>query len=162
MVQYRDEEHKPAAVHILRDVCHVIDGKTLITHTEDQIELFQPHPLVFVQHGDAVEQMPGVDHQGHQKGLQQIKPAQQQIDQHKLHGTGENAHAGDHGDPERKSRRRHQNAVGYAQHQIAGKHWDCMRKCSPQGFCFHKYSLSFNDFPEQRRNGRPPADDADR
>ena len=44
----------------------------------------------FIQHRNAVKQMPGIDHQGHGERLDWIKGSQQHVYCDKLRGTGKN------------------------------------------------------------------------
>ncbi len=70
VVQKRHEEHEPAFVNILGNICRIVDGKAFIAHPEDEVKGFPAISAVFFQHGDPVEQMPGVDHKSHRKCLQ--------------------------------------------------------------------------------------------
>ena len=56
---------KPAPVHVLGDFGGVVDRKGLVAHSEDQIEFLPPQSLELVQHGNAVENVPCLDEQGH-------------------------------------------------------------------------------------------------
>ena len=42
-------QHKPAPVNPFRNISRIIDGETLVTHPEDQIQIFQTVPAVLVQ-----------------------------------------------------------------------------------------------------------------
>ena len=46
--------------------------------------------VVFVQHGQAIEEVAGIDHEGQEQGLEWIEGSKQELQGHKLHGTSEN------------------------------------------------------------------------
>ena len=97
MVQKRHEEHEPAFVHLLRDIGCIIDGKAFIAHSEDEIKGFPSVSAVFFQHGDTVEEVPGVDHEGHGESLQRTERPEQEIHGHELHAAGEDGDTHQHG-----------------------------------------------------------------
>ncbi len=55
-----------------------MDGKGLVAQPEDQIGLLPAQVLEFVQHGQAIEQMTGVDHQGQQEGVERLEGGHEQ------------------------------------------------------------------------------------
>ena len=122
LVQQGDEEHEPAPVHPFRRFGGAGDGEGLVAHGVDHIKTAQPVALVPLQHGKAVEQMPRLDHQGHQEGRQRRKSPQQKACQHELQRAAVDDGAHQHGHPDRQPQRLHVNAVPYAQHEIPGKH----------------------------------------
>lgn len=66
-VENCDENLEPPLVHTLRWLHGAVDGKGLIAHSEDQEKLLSPGSPVFIQHRNAVEEMPCIDHQGQKK-----------------------------------------------------------------------------------------------
>ena len=124
VIQQRHKKHEPSPVHILRNLCRIVDGKSLITHAENQINLFQSRPPEPVQHGDAVKQVPGVDHQRHGQRLQRIERPQKQIHRHKFHRPRKDRQTHDHGVPETESGHIHINPIGHSQKPEPGKNRD--------------------------------------
>ena len=57
LVQQIYADHEAALVDAFRDNGIAVDGEGFITHTENQIKLFQTGILIFFQHAKAVEQM---------------------------------------------------------------------------------------------------------
>ena len=53
----------------------------------------KPGSLKFIEHGNSVKQMPGIDHQCQQKRMKGCKGGQQQIGCHKFHRACEDARA---------------------------------------------------------------------
>ena len=78
LVEQRDEKHKPAFVNIRGRRHGAVDRKGFVAHPIDQIGLFPTRILVLFQHGDPVEQVPRIDHQRQEKGMQRMKGGQQQ------------------------------------------------------------------------------------
>lgn len=76
-------------------------GIGLIRQREDQVRLFLSRLLVGIHHGKPVEQVPGVYHQGGQRGGGKPRPAGQEPHAHILHGTSinKNAHGQSPGQP---------------------------------------------------------------
>lgn len=97
------KKHEPASIHIFRDFCGIVYGKTFIAHTEDQIEFFQTGSLVFFQHGNTVKKMTGVNHQSHGQCLNRMEGAQKKIYGNKFNESGKNCQAHEHGIPEAES-----------------------------------------------------------
>ena len=97
------KKHEPASIHIFRDFCGIVYGKTFIAHTEDQIEFFQTGSLVFFQPGNTVKKMTGVNHQSHGQCLNRMEGAQKKIYGNKFNESGKNCQAHEHGIPEAES-----------------------------------------------------------
>ena len=137
LIQQGDEEHEPAPVHPFRRLGRTGDGKGLIAHGKDHIKAAQTVALVAFQHGKAVEQMPRLDHQRHQKRRKGRERAQQQACQHKFQRTAVHHGAHEHGHPHRQAQRLHINAVAHPQHKIARQHRNGLRcggtQCPPYG-----------------------------
>ena len=133
LVEQGDKEHEETFVHPLRHLCGAVDGKALVAHSENQVDFFKPGAPVLVQHGNSIEQMPGVQHQGHGQRLYGIEGSKKQIDGHEFHGTGEDRHAHEHGIPEGKAGHIHVNAVGHPQKGKPGKNGDGIGKGRLQG-----------------------------
>lgn len=62
LVQQIYADHEAALVDAFRDNGIAVDCEGFITHTENQIKLFQTGVLIFFQHAKAVEQMARVNH----------------------------------------------------------------------------------------------------
>ena len=107
LVQQRDEEHEPAAVHVRRDHGRIVDGEGLVAHAEDQIGLLSACAFEFFQHGDAVEQVARLDHQrGKQRG-EGGKGAEQHFGGDKFERAAVDAERHQRGVQERKAERAH-------------------------------------------------------
>ena len=89
----------------------------LIAKTEDHIDLFCTHVAVAVQHGNAVEQVPCVDHEDQRKGLDGVEDACEQISQHKFRRACKHRHAGQRGKVCRMSQGFYIDTIGDAQKQ---------------------------------------------
>ena len=90
--------------------------------------------FVFVDHGDAIEQMPRVDHQrGHGCG-QKRHAACEQIDRHILHGARVHGTRHQRRQPYRVAPRAQNNAEPEAQPKIAGKHRQGGHQGAADGF----------------------------
>ena len=113
VVQKGHKEHKPAPVHVRRNLRGIIDGKGLVAHAEDEVDLFQPHAAETVQHGNAVEQVPRVEHERHRQRLDGMKGSQQKVDRHKFHRAREDGQAHQAGIPEAEAGNIHIDAVGH-------------------------------------------------
>ena len=84
MVQQGHKEKEPSLVHAVRDLCRIVDGKGLITHSENQISLFPPHAFILVQHGYAVKQVACLYQQCHDKHLYRGKRTEQHLHSNKF------------------------------------------------------------------------------
>ena len=71
--------------HALRRLQGGDQGKGLVAEDVDQERANLAQALVFIQHTDAVKNVPGVHHNGQQEGLQGVKGRDQQRDSHILH-----------------------------------------------------------------------------
>ena len=115
LVEDGDEKHEPPPVDPRRRGHGAVDGEGLVTQAEDEVGLFPPQVLKLVQHGQAVEEVPGVDHQGQQEGVEGLEGGQQQeVRRHKLHGAGKDEHAHKQGVPHRKPLAAHEKPIGHA------------------------------------------------
>ena len=133
LIQCRDPEEKPALVNFRRNSGGAGDGEGLVTQAENQVGLFPAGVLISVQQSDSVEQVPGVDHQGHDEGLDGIERPQQQTGGDELHGAGVNRQADEQGIPEGKTGNLHENPVGHAQKQVACQNGNGVGKGGPKG-----------------------------
>lgn len=88
LVKGGNKEHEPALVDAGRDSCRAVDGKGFVAHAEDKVGLLPAHPLEALQHGDAVEQMTGVNHQRHAESANGVKGGEQQPHGNKFYGAG--------------------------------------------------------------------------
>ena len=132
LIQQGDEEHEPALVHPFRRRCRAGDGKGLVAHGKDHVKAAPAVALVALQHGKAVEQVPRLDHQRHQKGRQRRERAQQQACQHEFQRAAVHDSAHEHGHPHRQPQGLHIDAVAQPQHKITCQHRDRLRKSRPQ------------------------------
>lgn len=114
LVQQIYADHEAALVDAFGDSSIAVDGEGFITHTEDQIKLFQTGILIFFQHAQAVEQMTRINHQRHKKAVQRIEGAQQHRDQNEFHTAGKNQRTGKKRIPGRKALAADIKAVGDA------------------------------------------------
>src|SRR5699024_8765238 len=73
MVQQRHKKHEPASVHVVRYISGIVDGKTFVAHAKNQVYFLPSDSPEFFQHGYAVKQVAGIDHEGHGQRLQRIK-----------------------------------------------------------------------------------------
>ena len=119
-------------------------GVGLVGQGEDQIGLCITGAFVGIDHGNAVEQVTGVDHQGGQGGGQQAGAPGQQAHGHILHGTGIDEQAHGHGPQAAVAALVHNDAEAKAQEHIAGHDRDRVQKGPAQGGSFHVYHLSFS------------------
>lgn len=114
LVQQIYADHEAALVDAFRYNSIAVDGEGFITHTEDQIKLFQTGILIFFQHAQAVEQMTRINHQRHKKAVQRIEGAQQHCDQNEFHAAGKDESTGKKRIPGRKALAADIKAVGDA------------------------------------------------
>ena len=128
MVQKSDKEHEPSPIHIIRDIRGIVDGKTLVAHPEDQVELLPAQSPELIKHGDPVKQMSGIDHQCHGKRLQWIERSEKHIDRNKFYGSGKDRDAHQHGIPEAEAGHIHIDPVCNSKKPETGKDRYCIRK----------------------------------
>lgn len=133
VIQKGYEQIKPSFLHSLRDIGGAQDGKALIRQGEDEIGLHSAGSPVGVEHGDAIEDMPCIDSDGHQKSAERIETDSQKGNGHKLHGTGINKDTGQNDPKEGEALVIHENAVGCSKDKVSGKNRDGMRKSSLKG-----------------------------
>ena len=50
LVQQGYEEHKPACINVLRDLCRIVDREGLITHAIDKIGLLPARAAILFKH----------------------------------------------------------------------------------------------------------------
>ena len=141
LVEQGDEEHEPAAVHALRRGDGAVDGEGLVAHAEDQVGLFPAHALVLFQHGDAVEQMPRIDHQRQKKGVQRRVGREQQLHRDELHRAGEDEGAHSHRVKDGKAAAAHQKAIGHGDEQKADADGQGIGQRGAECFLFHGCSF---------------------
>ena len=96
------------------------EGIGFIGEGKDHVRLFGTGPLVGIHHGDAVKQMPGVDHQSGQGGGDQSGTSGKQADSGILHGTGIDANTHGNGPKDPESALMHHNAESEAEKHISG------------------------------------------
>ena len=128
VVEQRHKEVEPPLVHPLGNVGGDVDRKGLVTHPEDGGELFPAQVPVLLQHGDPVEHMPGVDHQGQEEGTHRGEQAGEHAARHELHGSGEDKEADEDGDHRREAQGLHIDPIGHPQHQKPRQDGDGVRK----------------------------------
>ena len=133
MVERGDEKHEPAFVDVFWDHGSVIDRKALVTHSEDEIKGTPSVSPVFFQHGDAVEQMPGIDHKCHGKCLQRVKCPEQEIYSDELHASGKDCDAHEHGIDKGKAGYIHIDAICKPQKPETCEDGYRMGKSGPEG-----------------------------
>ena len=141
LVEQRDEEIEPPPVDPLRDLGGAIDAEGLIAHAIDEVGLFPAHALVLFQHGDAVEQMPRIDHQRQKKGVQRRVGREQQLHRDKLHRAGEDEGAHSHRVKDGKAAAAHQKAIGHGDEQKADANGQGIGQRGAECFLFHGYSF---------------------
>lgn len=93
MIQSRNEEKEPFPADVLRRFGGADQSISLIGQRKDQVRFQLPAVLVTVQHGQTVEQMSCIDHQGQQNGRKKVVRCQKQRNCNKLHGAGVNEQA---------------------------------------------------------------------
>jgi len=118
-------------------------GVGFVGQGEDQVGLFLPGTLVGIHHGNAVEEMTGVDHQGGQGGDQQACSAGHQADGHVLHGPGVDEQAHGEGPSGPVAIAVQEDAKAEAQKEIAGHYRHSVEKCCPKGLLAHGNQLTF-------------------
>lgn len=114
LVQQIYADHEAALVDAFGDSSIAVDGEGFITHTEDQIKLFQTGILIFFQHAQDVEQMTRINHQRHKKAVQRIEGTKQHCDQNEFHAAGKDKRTGKKRIPGRKALAADVKAVGNA------------------------------------------------
>lgn len=133
MVKRGHKEHEPSSVNIFRDDGGVINGKALITHAEDEIKGTPSVSPVLFQHGDAIEEMAGVDHQRHGKCLERIKCPEQQVYCYKFYASGKDRNTHEHRINKGKAGYIHIDPVCQPQEPETCEDGDCMGKSRPEG-----------------------------
>ena len=94
---------------------------------------FSPKPPELVQHGNAVEQVAGVYHQSHGKGLERVESAHQQVYGHEFNGSGEYGKAHQHWVPEAEAGDIHVDPIGEPKEPESGENGYRIWKSSLQG-----------------------------
>ena len=158
-----NEEHEPALVHPFRRLCRTGDGKGLVAHGKDHVEAAQTVALVALQHGQAVEQMPRLDHERHQKGRQRRECSQQKAGQYEFQRAAVHHRAHEHGHPHRQPQRLYIDAVAQAQHKITRQNRQglgCGGTQRPQNGALRPHQKLFVCllhllFPQGSRHSRP-------
>ena len=111
LVEERDPQVEPAAVHVFGDSCGGVDGERLVAHAEDEVWAFPAEAFESSEHRQSVEQVARVDHERQQERGDGVECGQQQVDGDEFHRSGEDEHAHAHGPDEREAFRAHEHAV---------------------------------------------------
>ena len=74
------KKKKPSSVDTVRNLCGAVDAEGFVAHSEDQIGLLPAKPSELFQHGDAVKQMPRLNHHGHDQCLNRRVGSEQHAD----------------------------------------------------------------------------------
>jgi len=128
MIKDRDPETVAVFADAFRNMNLGNQGVGFIRQTEDQIGFLSACIFVGIDHGDTVEQMPGVDNESRQSSGQQAGSGGQQRNSHILHGAciNKQAHGGR---PEyTKSALLHQDTETKSQEHIAGHNGNRIQK----------------------------------
>ena len=121
LVQQGNEEIEPASVHPFGNGGGAVDGEGFVAQAEDEVEPLPAQPLVLVQHGDAIKEVPRLDHQGHEKGRGGGKGGEKHLYYNKLQRSAEDDEGHEHGIPKREAGDVHINAVCKTQKTKPGK-----------------------------------------
>ena len=135
-----EKGYQQAVAVPVRVVVHLLPGDQgvgLVRQGEDQIGL-GPGALVAIHHGDAVKEVPGVDHQAGQCGDQQAGSAGHQAHRHILHGAGVDKDAHSQGPEDAVAVFAQENAEAEAQEEVAGHHGDRVQKGPAKEVFVHK------------------------
>jgi len=116
---------------------------SLVGQGKDQIRLLLSSPLVGIYHGNAVEQVAGIDHKCGQGRGKQAGTAGEEADCHILHGAGVDKQAHGHRPKTAVAALVHDDAEAEAQKHIAGHDRDGVQKGGIYRGFFHEYHLSF-------------------
>lgn len=111
LVEQGDEAVEPTMVHALRDLRAGVHREGLVAQAVDEIELLHSHVPVFAEHGDAVEDVAGADHDRQQEHRDGVERGEQQVDGDEFHGTGEDERAHAHGPYEGEALGAHEHTV---------------------------------------------------
>ena len=120
VVQQGNCEAVAMAAHALRHLVLRNQGVSFVGQGEDQIGLFLSGTLVGIHHGDAVEKVAGIDHQGGQDSGQQTGAAGKEADSYILHGAGINEDAHSQRPPESVPVLLQQDAEAETQENVPG------------------------------------------
>ena len=112
-------------------------GIGLVGKSKDQIRLFLSGTLVGIDHGNAVKQMPGIDHKGSQGCCQQTCSGGQQGNGHILHGAGVNKQTHGPGPKPAEAAALHEDTESEAQKHITGHDRQGIQK-RPAEMFFHE------------------------
>lgn len=141
LVEEGDEEHEPAPVDPGRFLVGGDQGEGLVTHAEDQVGLLpagSPEPR---QHGQSVEEMAGVDHQGQGQGTQGVEGGEQEIHGHEFHGACEYQGAHGQGIDDGEPLAGHQEPIGDAKEEEAGQDGQGHGEGRLEGLACHRTRL---------------------
>ena len=108
-------------------------GISFVRQGKNKVGLLLSGTLVGSHHGDAVKQVPGIDHQSGQRGGEKSRTAGEEADGHVLHGTGidEQTHGSGPGDT--VAALLQQDAESEAQEDVAGHHGNGVPESGTQG-----------------------------
>ena len=104
-------------------------GEGFITHAVDQKRFFPTHSFIAVQHGNAIKEVPRLDHESHEKSLERGKGRKEHGHCNKLQGAAKDDHGHQHGIPKGKPHTLHIKSIGCSDKKKSGRNG----KCSCQG-----------------------------
>ena len=105
---------------------------------EDKVGLFSPGALVSIHHGNAVKQVPRVDHQGRQCCSQKSGTAGEKADSHILHRSGIDEQAHGSGPKHTVAVAVQQDAKAESEENISGHDRNGIQESGANGGFFHR------------------------
>ena len=148
MIESGDQEAIELSVCALRHITVTQQRVGLVGQREDQIGLQAPGIPVDPDHGDTVEQVPGIHHDGGKDRRDYRGPAGQQSRAHILHGARIDRKAHGQGPKEPVAGGVHQHAEAEPKHDVARHDGDRSHKRLPDRFAFQIGPVSHGEaFP---------------
>ena len=123
LVQQINEGHEPALVDAFRNVHIAVDGEGFVAHAEDKIEFFKTSILVLFEHGQAIKQMPRINHKRHEEAVKRIKGTQEHRDEHEFHTASKDEGASEKRVPGREALAADIKAIGDTQKKKRCANW---------------------------------------
>ena len=130
-VEQRHPQVEPAPVDSLGRLHSAVDGEALVTHAVDEDGHFPAMAAVFLQHGQAVKQVPRLDEQRHQQRFHRREGAAEHLHAHVFQRAAEDGQRHHRGKERVEAAGAHEDAIGHAQEQKARHNRDRMGEGSP-------------------------------
>ena len=129
LVEQGGPQVEPSAVDVCGDGGGGVDGVGFVAHAVDEVGAFPAESFEFVEHGQAVEEVACVDHEGEEDGCGRIVCGGEEVGGEEFHGAGVDDGGGEHGPGEGEAFGGHEHAVGASEEEEAEGDGDGEGEC---------------------------------